>query len=148
MCRRRGFTLYEVLVAVAVSGLVLVSLVGLFLVNGATSVFGLNRARATQLAELELTRRKLSGYTTLEGLLGSPPPPWQLTEGELNFTQSVQVERLSVTPGTPEYSLLRVKVTVDWKERRNQEIHDSKLSAAEAAGQLALESVVAPESLY
>ncbi|MBT9582319.1 hypothetical protein IV102_03150 [bacterium] len=113
-----------------------------------TGVFGLNRARATQLAELELTRRKLSGYTAVEGLIGAPPAPWQLTEGALLFTHAVHAERLSTVPGTPEYSLLRVSVTVDWKERRNQEIHGSKVGAAEANGQLKLDSVVAPESLY
>lgn len=146
--KRKGFTLSEVLISIATAGVIVVSLIGLFLLIGVSSNFGMNRARATQLAEAEMTRRKLGGYQPLVGLIGSATAPVKQTEGQTEFVQSTRVDRLSNVPGSSDYSLLVVTVEVKWTERRNLDIRANKAGAGEGEGQLALTSTLAPEAQY
>lgn len=145
---QRGFALSEVLIAVAVAGLLIVSLLGLFLLTATSANFGLNRARAVQLAEVEMTRHKLAGYATLESQVGLTSSPQEILEGPLVFQHSTRVNRLSSTPSSPEYSLLMLTVTVDWKERRNLDIRDRRIAAGDAQGKLELTSTIAPGAAY
>ncbi len=145
---KNGFTLGEVLISIATAGVIVVSLVGLFLLISVSSNFGMNRARATQLAEAEMTRRKLSGYQALVGLIGSVSAPLKQAEGETDFVQSTRVDRLSSTPGSSDYALLVVTVEVQWTERRRLDLHEKKAGAGEGQGRLALTSTLAPEAQY
>ena len=140
----RAFTLSEIIIAIAIAGVMVVSLLGLFLLTSVSSNFGLNRVRATQLAESEMTLRKLAGYPQLQALVGTATPNLDLEEGSVAFHRHTRVDSL----GGADAAMLKITVLVDWKERRQMEIQEKRAAADEASGHLELVSIVAPEASY
>jgi prepilin-type N-terminal cleavage/methylation domain-containing protein len=146
--KARGFSMLEIILVIALTGTLALFVVGLFLTSTVTGNVSLERARAGYLAQSELTRCKLLGYAALEHRLTAPAPPQSVSEGGQLYVRDVSVQRMNDVPGTPEYALLKITVHLEWKERRQLEMRETRVAAEEATGRLSLSGVVSREAQF
>jgi len=106
----RGFTLLEVMLAVAIMALVLVSLLGL-------------QSRSSQDVELadHITTATLLAKRIMTETLMVTPPPLQEMEGEFEEEEFSDYAWKKIVVPTPVPQILEVRVAVLWKEGERQE---------------------------
>ena len=118
--RRWGFTLIEVLVALAVVAIALVALLGLHLSSVHTQVRGEKMVRASLLAEEKIAEATLEGYPELGGSGGENEQDGMVFEWER------QVRKMTVSLGAEQKieRLREIAVAVAWQEgRRRKQIN-------------------------
>lgn len=109
---QRGFTLLEVMVAVAIMAMVLVTLMGVKNGSSRDVMLADHITTATLLAKRMMTQTLLTGTLTPNEDEGGFP--------EDEFTDYTWKRTISLTP--TEVKLLEVRVAVLWKEGERQEM--------------------------
>ncbi len=122
--RYKGFSLVEVLVSLALAGLLIISLSTLFLSGYDKVISAAESTAAAALAQGELEKIKARDYAELRELVGSGNSykSGEIQEGKYNITYSLTlvteeylVAGISYTP-----ELLLLEVTVTWHRGRER----------------------------
>src|SRR5262245_61477207 len=138
--KRRGYTLAEVLLGMALLAVTVLTVVGLFLAAHGSGQLGLENAQASQLGTAELRRFKAMPYQVLEGYATTPPPAWELEQNGQKYALELRVEALP----DPDDQVLNLRLQLDWEQKKAQS--GVGLAALRAAStRLVLNSCVAPE---
>lgn len=144
---KRAFTLAEVTLGLGLLAIIALGLLSLFVSSSAASAGGIARVEAINLASQELERWKHLPYAEVSGLVTTPPAPYDQQFRGRPYHLELVVRRADSDPGSLEYSLLELALTVSWeqKDRLDQDGKNS-LSSGTARRKQSLFAIVAPGS--
>ncbi len=148
ICRQRGYSLLECMVALSLLTVVVLAMAGLFLSGQASTGHSLEGSRGAQVAESELAGLKSRPFASLVGYITTPPAPRSVQQDGVEFRVETEVRRLDSSPASPDYDLLRLQVRVSWQENRRLEVSERQAGLKRVESQAVLYSVVGPESRF
>lgn len=139
--RVRGFSLAEIMVAIAVLAVLVMVLGGLLATALGAGDKGEENLAAIHLAEVKMGELKARPYSQLVALVGQTSPAEKLTSDGREYDCRFQVETLAAPNPNPDGRLLRLTVRMQWLEASALGEQGTR---SERPSELQLDSVVGP----
>ncbi len=110
--RESGFTMIEVMVAILLTALTVIGVLGLYRIESRASSYSRRTTEAAVLAQDKLEELRTQAAPASASITGSDPPdvPWDYVTNAQIFTRSWTIEQ------TADTSVYEITVTVSWFE--------------------------------